>query len=1464
MQQKLAEYPDLYQEAYRFLYLEEHYFDDNVDTDAVDKELEDIEQQFRDMGQEELFKEFRIAVLDRQNAQRRAEKSELSPTEAYTRTAGEVEARNAQKRANMSMEERRQMLLDETADVAPEDRIYIEQLLDSSMALFDNKEKSRKIISALQKIADGSEEETVPGLRNDLAQYGGTNDITFYWGNEKKGIYHIAYRRGVKTLFHVIDAVADGRILRHVDGNKTVILEKDGFEAVLALTEYGNQKSWLLSGWEVEQPDANGEVSTQSAATQSEPTFSRQELGAGLKGNIPQNPDNASLESKKTGRFSISPVWTGSAADYDKPSLHYIGTGEGAQAYGWGLYGSSEREIGEFYAKADARRKAQQEEVLFDGKSIHPDMAANLDEWESIKAAILWVKQNKGDIDAAISELQGYIDNGEDYSTDDIAFVQRAIDFLKNNRERILYVHASDLTGNRNLYSQTFFPDKEENLLDWDNPVPDQQMQMIADQGAKEGLPFVYSEDGKNVFNESNTSGMWVYEQLCKPYNGLGSPKAVSEFLYRAGIDGITYIGDSSGVRNYVAFSDEDIRIDEHIRFSLTGYSDQRIDDLVTVLRPFAGYVMNHSDAEYLEYFKSKGYDVESEADAHAFAVLAIAENKAAKLKAGRERRQAKILEDYPFIAHAMQLAGGDWNFKIVPSLKHYGEEFTGSFIAKEWKTKKSDKENTGVDAVSKNMKRKTKLENAKGVRSEELARQIAQVTGENENDVEQIIVDFFRDLTKPQLFNQYKNERELQDRQFREEAEEFRRSQESARINEEAAEFVKWGGDIMQLVKDDREVARKVYELIMGTPLNDNLRVVNPDGSTSAADWDAVTNALNSPEYADRHAIAKAWRDAYDQAEKIHEEEIRSLREKINADIENTVQLQREAQKYANRNLAPEQRAKFVGRIITLVRYSNIPTKNNPEGRRMREFYALLKEMAETGKQDRKNKAIERIRETVDKNRTKRTSKGVPTSILEDRQPIVDYIAQIVRWSPEVVAENRSYLAEDLAMYDDRLDGLIEDSEEYENAMADYARTENKIFLIDTFGALKLKTAEDAEKAELFLRNYIKNGKDAFVRKMEQRKEHNRQIREQLILEMHAGEIKDIPNKNELEKISKFTKKFIAEHLAVSDLIPLFSRTMDDVTFENSAHGRIMRMIEDSTEKEQSRIRNANEMFRQVLSDAGVISGTGSNLLNLRNMGKFINASRKVQKTNIYVTEYGAKSSEDGPVNWQAPRPFKQEMVPVEHARKILELINEGVHIDAVIPFDYSDVRSALKKNDIKTGRFVSLYLVNNDIMMLTENEDFEVVSTKIDRKLLPSVDDLISFDPEKLVPIEDLSIHEVESLIREYDSGAELGKSFFTGDDVDDASMKLVKLLPNQMLLDASLCLDDFFFVQLSDRVSKNVIQNQIVYEIRGFIPANPSQLIKERFFDILNLLAITPDRFKPRRHGFNGLFFIERSIH
>ena len=68
------------------------------------------------------------------------------------------------------------------------------------------------------------------------------------------------------------------------------------------------------------------------------------------------------------------------------------------------------------------------------------------------------------------------------------------------------------------------------------------------------------------------SGGLWrPRRSLCvfhlRFHRSIWLSRYASEFLYRAGIDGVTYIGGSSGVRNYVAFSDKDIRIDEHIRY---------------------------------------------------------------------------------------------------------------------------------------------------------------------------------------------------------------------------------------------------------------------------------------------------------------------------------------------------------------------------------------------------------------------------------------------------------------------------------------------------------------------------------------------------------------------------------------------------------------------------------------------------------------------------------------------------------------------------------------------------------------------------------------------------------------------------------------------------------------------------------------------------------------------------------
>lgn len=169
--------------------------------------------------------------------------------------------------------------------------------------------KIEEVVNALKKIVNGSEEETVKNLRNDLGQYGGTNDITFVFGNNKKGIQHIAQKHGNKTLLNVIDTVINGNIKRFVQGNKTVIIGKDNYEAVLSLDEYGNQKTWLLSGWDItknnkKSSDVIREVSTQTDTTQIKPTFSRQDLGAELSNIITNNSENFNPKQGNKGAYS--------------------------------------------------------------------------------------------------------------------------------------------------------------------------------------------------------------------------------------------------------------------------------------------------------------------------------------------------------------------------------------------------------------------------------------------------------------------------------------------------------------------------------------------------------------------------------------------------------------------------------------------------------------------------------------------------------------------------------------------------------------------------------------------------------------------------------------------------------------------------------------------------------------------------------------------------------------------------------------------------------------------------------------------------------------------------------------------------------------------------------------------------------------------------------------------------------
>ncbi|MFZ9958971.1 MAG: hypothetical protein ACO3GP_01165 [Candidatus Limnocylindrus sp.] len=141
----------------------------------------------------------------------------------------------------------------------------------------------RTVLEAAQGLANGEQEIPNAISRNDIIDYGGTSSINLKWGNSKYGLQHIGEKRGVDVVLKVLQAVAEGEVSKFVPSKKTLHLNKDEVEAVLSLDENGESKTWLLRGWEIGRPDSQGKVGANPRDTQTGPTFSRSDLGAGIQ-----------------------------------------------------------------------------------------------------------------------------------------------------------------------------------------------------------------------------------------------------------------------------------------------------------------------------------------------------------------------------------------------------------------------------------------------------------------------------------------------------------------------------------------------------------------------------------------------------------------------------------------------------------------------------------------------------------------------------------------------------------------------------------------------------------------------------------------------------------------------------------------------------------------------------------------------------------------------------------------------------------------------------------------------------------------------------------------------------------------------------------------------------------------------------------------------------------------------------
>ena len=311
--------------------------------------------------------------------------------------------------------------------------------------------------------------------------------------------------------------------------------------------------------------------------------------------SIPNENDLDKLRKKYNYQYYQS-AWHGSPHDFDTFDLGAIGTGEGNQAHGWGLYFAKDKKVSDLYRRELSLIHDVDKGTLF--KVDVPDTKTMIDEQQSLN---ILSKETKQSLNAAINALpeqekEVFIN---EYTNSPLFnhYAKKEIDELgsKFNQLDTEYNLLKDkyldkyIEGELNTITQRTInrlaekynidlkalkedPDSikdVKNQLDtmWFNAFTEYGM---ASKKYREIYWGKYKEDFSTLLNDSGINGRDFYLALSK---ALGGAKKASEHLNEYGVKGITYVGEQDG-RCYVVFDDKAIKVIEKYNQSINGMTE--------------------------------------------------------------------------------------------------------------------------------------------------------------------------------------------------------------------------------------------------------------------------------------------------------------------------------------------------------------------------------------------------------------------------------------------------------------------------------------------------------------------------------------------------------------------------------------------------------------------------------------------------------------------------------------------------------------------------------------------------------------------------------------------------------------------------------------------------------------------------------------------------------------------------
>lgn len=305
-----------------------------------------------------------------------------------------------------------------------------------------------------------------------------------------------------------------------------------------------------------------------------------------VNNSIPNEDDLDKLRKQHNYQY-YQAAWHGSPHDFDEFDLGKIGTGEGAQAHGWGLYFAKKKSVSKNYQKVLSKRLGTTNPKLF--KVEIPDEKTMLDEDKYFK------EQNKDvinkivsavndlDIDKRKSLLEHYKTHPSYPVNKEYEKILGKIQEIKHEKEYITDALLNNVNKIKEKiaretaaeYGYNFDELKADSTFEMSKKLlgeMDEKLSTLKKEKEVEGAKEKIKEDKilesiGDTFTKTPYTGRDVYVALSKAFDG---DKGASEFLNSTGVKGITYDGYTDG-RCYVVFDDKAIKVIEKYNQSING-----------------------------------------------------------------------------------------------------------------------------------------------------------------------------------------------------------------------------------------------------------------------------------------------------------------------------------------------------------------------------------------------------------------------------------------------------------------------------------------------------------------------------------------------------------------------------------------------------------------------------------------------------------------------------------------------------------------------------------------------------------------------------------------------------------------------------------------------------------------------------------------------------------------------------